>query len=266
MPMLRPRPIDVRRPPTNPTVNDRRDRRISLPELLLGLLALALAVAVTGVVVANAVRDVKRARDTIEVTGSARQPITADVARWSAAVSAEAPRLPDAVRLLRSRASAVRAYFRAQDLPASSVTAPPVTTQQVLLRVGPRRRVPAFRLVQRFRIESSEVSKVESVATGTTDLLARGIPVSAGGVAYISANLAGPRIKALKKAIADAHRRAETIVSGIGGHLGSVKSASVGVYQVVARNSTDVSDYGINDTSSRDKDVYAVVTVTFRVG
>lgn len=29
------------------------------------------------------------------------------------------------------------------------------------------------------------------------------------------------------------------------------------------RNSIDVSDYGINDTSSRDKDVTAVVTVTF---
>ena len=69
----------------------------------------------------------------------------------------------------------------------------------------------------------------------------------------------------MKRAVADAHRRAEAIVAGIGGKLGSVKSAELGVYQVVARNSTNVSDYGINDTASRDKEVYSVVSVTFRV-
>jgi hypothetical protein len=240
-------------------------RRLRLPELLLGLVAVAVALAVTGVVVANAVRDVKRARDTIEVTGSAREPISADVVHWSLAVSAEAPRPEDAVRVLRARAAAVRTYLRNEGLAASEVTEPPVATEQVLLRVAPRRRVPGFRLVQRFRISSSDVGKVEIVAARATNLLAEGIPISAGGLSYIAANLAAARIAALKKAVADAHRRAETIVSGIGGKLGSVKSASVGVYQVVARNSTDVSDYGINDTTSRDKDVYAVVTVTFRV-
>jgi hypothetical protein len=207
----------------------------------------------------------KRARDTIDVTGSARQPISADVVHWSIAVSAEARRPQDAVRLLRTRAAAVRAYLRSAGLPESAVTEPPVATQQTSIQIAPRRRVPAFLLVQRFRISSTEVDKVEAVAAHSTDLLAQGIPISASGLAYIAANLAGARIKALKKAIADAHRRAETIVSGIGGKLGSVKSASVGVYQVVARNSTAVSDYGINDTTARDKDVYAVVDVTFRV-
>jgi uncharacterized protein len=241
------------------------ERRPRLPELLLGLLAVAAALAVTGIVVANAVRDVKRARDTIDVTGSARQPITADVVHWSLAVSAEAPRPQDAVRLLRTRAAAVRTYLRKAGLRGSAVTEPPVATQQVFLRVGSRRRVPGFRLVQRFRISSTEVAKVESVAARATDLLAQGIPISASGLIYISANLAFARIEALKKAIADAHRRAETIVTGIGGKLGSVKSARVGVYQVVARNSTAISDYGINDTTSREKDVYAVVGVTFRL-
>jgi hypothetical protein len=246
-------------------MSNQPEGRLRLPELLLGLLAVAVALVVTGVVVANAVRDVKRARDTIEVTGSAREPITADVVHWSLAVSAEARQVQDAVRLLRTRAAAARAYLRNAGLPASAVTEPPVGTQQILLRVGSRQRVPAFRLVQRFRISSTEITEVESVAAHSTDLLAQGVPISTSGLAYISANLAAARIAALKKAVADAHRRAETIVSGIGGKLGSVKSASVGVYQVVARNSTDISDYGINDTSSREKDVYAVVDVTFRL-
>jgi hypothetical protein len=53
-----------------------------LPELFLGLLVLAAAAVITGVVVADAIRDVKKRRDTITVTGSARVPIEADLASW----------------------------------------------------------------------------------------------------------------------------------------------------------------------------------------
>jgi hypothetical protein len=63
----------------------------------------------------------------------------------------------------------------------------------------------------------------------------------------------------------NAEERTETIVEGIGGDLGAVRSARLGAYQVTPRNSTEVSDYGINDTSSREKDVTAVVSVTFAV-
>jgi hypothetical protein len=239
--------------------------RRGLPELLLGLIAIAVALVITGIVVANAIRDVKRARDTIQVTGSARDPIEADLARWNLIVSADAVQPQDAVRLLKKRVRAVRTFLRHGGLSNADVSEPPVETYQISLRVAPKQRVPGFRLVQRFRVSTTDVDKVEGVAASTTDLLAQGIPVSTSGIIYLATKLADARLRALKKAIADAHRRAETIVSGIGGHLGSVRSASLGVYQVVPRNSTAVSDYGINDTTSREKDVYAVVSVTFRL-
>jgi hypothetical protein len=47
--------------------------------------------------------------------------------------------------------------------------------------------------------------------------------------------------------------------------LGPVLKTTLGVYQITPRNSTEVSDYGIDDVTSRLKDVEAVVTVTFRV-
>jgi hypothetical protein len=239
-------------------------RKLRLPELLLGLLAVAVAVAVTGVSVAHAVRDVKRSRDTITVTGSAREPITSDVVHWSLAVDAEATRPQDAVRQVQSRAAAVRAFLRGGGLPGDAVSEPPLLTRSILLRVG-KRRLPGFRVVQRFKVSSTDIDRVEAVAARTSDLLAQGIPVSTTSLSYLATKLADAKIRALKKAVADAHRRAETIVAGIGGKLGSVKSAELGVYQVVARNSTNVSDYGINDTASRDKEVYSVVSVTFRV-
>lgn len=249
----------------NESVTDGERRPLRLPELLLGLVAVGVALVITGLVIASAVRDVKRARDTIRVTGSARVPISADLVHWSIAVDADAVRPQDAVRLLKTRTDAVRAFLRRRGLPDSAVSLPPVQTIGITMLTSPKHRVPAFRLVQRFRISSTKIDDVEQVAASTTDLLAQGIPVSTASLSYLTTNLADARLRALTKAIADAHRRGETIVKGIGGHLGSVRSADLGVYQVVPRNSTEISDYGINDTTSRDKDVYAVVSVTFRV-
>jgi uncharacterized protein len=239
-----------------------RDR--SLPELLLGLVVIGIAFVVTGFVVADAIRDVKQSRDTIKVTGSARQPITANLVNWSLAVDAKDVRPEDATRLLRTRVKAVRAFLREGGVPDSAITQPPVSTEETTIREGGR-RVPAFLLRQSFRVSSEEIDKIETVSAAVTDLLAQGVPVSAGELEYISTRLNEARIQALTKAIQNPRRRAETIVKGIGGELGSVRSASLGVYQVTPRNSTDVSDYGINDTTSRDKDVTAVVAVTFAV-
>ena len=36
-----------------------------------------------------------------------------------------------------------------------------------------------------------------------------------------------------------------------------------GVFQITPRNSTEISDYGMNDVSAVDKDITAVMRVTF---
>jgi uncharacterized protein len=240
-----------------------RDR--NLPELLIGLAVIAVAFVVTGFLVADAIKDVKASRDTIRVTGSAKHPIAANLVSWTLSVDAKAAEPEEATRLLRERAQAVRDFLREGGVPDSAIKAPPVSTEETTLPGEGRRRIPAFLLRQRFDIESREIDKLETVSASITDLLAAGVPVSAGELQYISTELNEARIEALKKAIANARDRAETIVEGIGGDLGSVRSAQLGVYQVTPRNSTEVSDYGINDTSSRLKDVTAVVSVTFAV-
>jgi len=86
-----------------------------------------------------------------------------------------------------------------------------------------------------------------------------------GQIQYVSTVLKVAKYAALRKAVADAHDRAATIADGLGGHLGAVRSVGLGVYQITPRNSTEVSGEGINDTSTRAKDVTAVVSVTFAV-
>jgi hypothetical protein len=44
-----------------------------------------------------------------------------------------------------------------------------------------------------------------------------------------------------------------------------MRSARMGVFQITPVNSTEVSDWGINDTDSLVKKVTAVVTVSFAI-
>jgi uncharacterized protein len=114
-------------------------------------------------------------------------------------------------------------------------------------------------------VRTHSIDVVEQVATGVGGLLEQGVHVSAAPLAYISTELEQAKLNALEKATEEARRRAEILAHGLAGKLGRMRSSSQGVYQVTPRDSTDVSDYGINDTSSREKDVYAVVSATFAV-
>jgi hypothetical protein len=237
----------------------------AVPELLLGLSTLAVAAVVTGFVVADAIRDVKKRRDTITVTASAREPIRADLASWRISVRAQNADPAVAARGLRASTEAARAFLREGGVPDEAVRIPPVSVAEVSRRVAPRRVVTEFRITQRFDVSTQDVERLEEVASRVGELLEQGLTVTVSPITYVSTRLNEARIKALSSATENARRRAEALVEGVGGDLGPVRGAQVGVYQIVPRNSTEISDYGINDTSTRDKDVISVVTVTFAV-
>ncbi len=114
-------------------------------------------------------------------------------------------------------------------------------------------------------MRTSQIDVLEQVAPHLVELVEREIDVSAEPLEYLSTELTQQKHAALEAATQEVRRRAELLVRGLGGSLGRMRNSSLGVYQVTPRDSTAVSDYGINDTSSREKDVTAVVTATFDV-
>ena len=69
----------------------------------------------------------------------------------------------------------------------------------------------------------------------------------------------------LAKASENAKQRAENMVKAAGNKIGFMRNAKMGVFQITPVTSTDVSDWGVNDTTSLDKKVMAVVTVSFAI-
>ena len=82
----------------------------------------------TASIVMNGIRDVKQTRDTIVVTGSAKQPIQANLAEWFVSVSSHERSPAEAARSVRAKTKAVDAFLRDAGL-ASDVKKPPVDVQ-----------------------------------------------------------------------------------------------------------------------------------------
>jgi uncharacterized protein len=247
-----------------PRVADQR-RRVALPELFLGLLSLGIAVVLTAKIFANTIHARSHIHDTIAITGSARKPISSDLVRWSLSVSSTAPKPSQAARHLRTDVAAIHRFLVGEGIPAPAISPAVVTSEELVEQLPHHRRKISYRVSQRLDVSTREIDVVEQAASGVGGLLERGITVSAEPLEYISTELTRAKLDALQAATEDARRRAEILVDGLGGKLGAMRSTSLGVYQITPRDSTDVSDYGINDTSSREKDVNAVVTAMFAV-
>lgn len=238
-----------------------RDR---LP-LFAGLTLLALAVAIGSLLIAGGIRDRGRS-DVITVTGSAKQRIASDYVIWDSSLTARGPDAGAAFAQLRRWTEATRAFFSAHGVQAGELSLDPVSTQVPGDTNDNGDTIKDFELTQAFEIRSSRVDPVAAVAAASSTLLSRGIPLSASAPQYVYTKLPALRPKLIRLAIADAQRRAGVLVDTTHSHLGHVRGVDVGVFQVTAPNSTDVSDYGTYDTSTRAKDVTGVVNVTFGLG
>ena len=238
---------------------------IFVPELFLGLLSLAIAAVWIAHIFSGTIHDAKHSADTITITGSARKPIGSDLVRWTLEVDGRAATPVQAALKLRRESKAIVAFLHAAGIRGSAIAPEVVQSETIVTQLGKHRTRTSYSVSQSFDVSTPQIDVVESAATRIGDLLARGIDVSAEPLAYISTDLEDAKLQALSAATAEVRRRAEILVKGLGGKLGRMRASSLGVYQITPRNSTEVSDYGVNDTSSRLKDVVAVVSATFAV-
>ncbi len=236
--------------------------------LLVGLGLLAAALFLGSIVIAFAVRDLRRAGDQVTVTGSVKRPVRADLALWRGSIGAQGPSLPDASQQLQRQADRVRGFLREQGIADSAISVRPIDAQSIgeYSETGRETgRVLGYRLSQTFEVRSTDIDRITALSQRTGDLIAQGVPVVASSPEYLYTKLADVRAALLGDATKDAKERAQVIAESVGGTVGSVREARMGVFQITPRFSTEVSDYGMNDVSAIDKDVTAVVRVTFSI-
>lgn len=206
--------------------------------------------------------------EAITVTGSAKRRITSDLVVWSAGVSAQSAALTDAYKQLSESTPRIKEYLLSKGIPENQMTVSSITTTQQRGRDNDGNetsQITGYSLSQQIEVRSNDVAKIGQIAREATELINQGILIESQAPKYYYTQIGDLKIEMLGEAAKDAKERAERIAQSTGNSIGAVRSAKMGVLQITAADSTDVSDYGVYDTSTIEKDMTAVVNVSFAV-
>lgn len=208
-------------------------------------------------------------RSGLEVTGSAVEVVTSDSASWDLDLTTAAKNKKQAYDLLVKEKSTVLTYLKSKGFVDNEIQIQNANAYPIFKKApdtgDETNEVDHFEISQTFRINSSNIQLIKDVSLDSENLLNQGIDVKSNPPAYFYTKLSDLKIKLLNQASEDAKKRAKAMLRSTGSSVGSIKSIKTGVFQITPPNSTEVSDYGMYDTSTIDKKVTAVTQVTFRI-
>lgn len=236
--------------------------------IVLGV-CIAVATIVSSIILSGGfLKVMKFTREQINVTGSATKEIKSDYIVWEGFFSRREATLKVAYANLRSDLDNVKAYLKSKGVKDDELTILQVVTETVYKKNekgNDTNDIQGYVLSQSIQIRSYDVEKIDNVAKEITELINKGIEFTSQAPEYFYIKLDELKIEMLAKATANAKQRAESMVKATGNKIGFMRSARMGVFQITPATSTEVSDWGVNDTTSYDKKVMAVVTVSFAI-
>lgn len=236
--------------------------------IILGVCIAVATIAASLILSQGFLKVIKFNQQVISVTGSAQKTITSDYITWNCAFSRREATLSDAYRKLGSDLQKVSQYLRTKGIPDAEMVVSQISTQKVFKKNKDGKEtndIEAYELSQGVEVRSYNVPLVDVISRESTELINQGIIFVSGAPSYFYTKLDELKIEMLAKATENAKARAENMVKATGNRIGFMRSAKMGVFQITPITSTDVSDYGYNDTTSLEKKVMAVVNVGFAI-
>jgi len=235
---------------------------------LIPFLILAIALIVCSVIFVTAWRANYSSNQTITVTGSAKKDITSDLGILRGSISVEAPTAEMAYQELKRQKPILIAYLASNGFPEKELEFFTMNSYPIyeMSSAGYQtNKVRAYNYSQRIEIKSNDVNKIKSISLEIPSLIEKGVSFSVEMPEYHYSKIAEVKIEIQAEAAKDAMNRASRIALSTGRDLGPMRSAKMGVIQITPRLSNQISDYGVNDLSSIEKEITAVVTASFEI-
>jgi hypothetical protein len=229
---------------------------------------LAIGLVLSSIILGWSYSQKKSGDEAVTVTGSAKKRIKSDLVVWSAGVSYQAAELSTAYRQLSENIPRIKKYLVEKGINENQITVSAISSNTLYRRDengNQTSEITGYALRQEVEVKTGDVDRIAQVAREATELINQGILIESSAPRYYYTQLGDLKIEMLGEAARDAKARAEAIASSTGNRIGTIRSARMGVMQITAADSTDVSDYGIYDTSTIEKDVTAVVNINFAV-
>lgn len=236
-----------------------------------GVLAICVAIVLSVGVASRAFLHRNESARTVSVTGSTRVDFDSDLIVWNGAFERKAPDIQSAFAKLDADRAVIKDYLVGKGVKADEIvfSAIAIDKQYESIYEEGRRvqnRFVGYSLSQRVQIESRDVDKIENISREVTELINRGIEFISREPRYYYTRLAELKVQMIAAATEDGRQRAKQIAEAAGARLGGLKSASLGVFQIMAPYSSDeISWEGAYNTTSKRKNGLVTVRLQFRV-
>jgi uncharacterized protein len=243
----------------------------------LGPLIMGVAIILTAIILGAAFKHRNATQDSISVVGLGTRDFVSDAIYWSGRYSRKAMVAKDAYTMINDDKEKVKAFFLAKGFTLSEVNFGGVNFAKTYRAITLERNGDVMKTEQVFdgytatqsvsfssQKDPALMKKIENVVDQTSELINSGIEFDGDPVQYTYSDLASLKHNLIEKASQDARERAEKIVNTANGHLGKLKSASMGVFQITGKGSIEEDSYGgNNDTYSKDKTARVTVRLTY---
>jgi hypothetical protein len=232
-----------------------------------GSISLAIAIVLSAFLFSNAFKNRNNSNNNISVTGLGSKSFVSDLIVWSGSFGKKSFELKDAYAQLDKDRENIRKYMISKGLKPENMIFSAVDIVKEFDESFDNRgnRISStftgYRLRQDVQIESYEVDKVENISREVSELINTGIEFYSNNPQYYYTKLAELKIEMIAEATKDANVRASKIAENAGARVGKLKNADMGVFQIVAQNSSEEYSWGgsFNTTSKRKT---ATITVT----
>lgn len=225
---------------------------------------LALGLVISAFFLGGSVGQLKA--NSLDVTGSASTVVKADVAEWRLTATGRDASQASAYNSMQGNLASLKTYLtknRFKPAEMSTGVVEKITYFQRDSRGYTTDTPESYEYRQTLVLETKNVDQVNKLSSKIGELVTEGVQFETNPPQYLYTKLDDIKVEMIGKATKNAKDRALQMAKSAGNAVGPLTKASTGVFQITAPNSTEVSDWGMYDTSSVEKKVTAVVNVGF---
>ena len=226
----------------------------------INTILIALAIIATALIGSDAFKSRNINKNSISVTGLGSESFVSDLIVWSGSFAKRNYSLKQAYYELEKDKQVIQDYMIDEGLKRNNLIFSAVDINKEFKNIYDEKgnykgqEFVGYRLTQEVEIESKQVEKVEGISRNISELINRGIEFDSKSPRYYYTGLAELKLKMISAATKDANNRAKNIAKNAESKVGKLKSAKMGVFQIVGQNSSESYSWGGSfNTSSKRK-------------
>ncbi|HLV52050.1 MAG TPA: SIMPL domain-containing protein [Flavobacterium sp.] len=233
---------------------------------------IALGLIISTVVLTQAFKNRNQADETISVTGLGSKDFVSDLIVWNSSFSKKSFELKQAYTELENDRNAIKDYLLSKGLKENEIIFSSVNINKEYSYTYDNnsnlrsQQFNGYALTQNVQIESKEVEKVENVSRQVSELINKGVELYSNAPEYYYTKLAELKLEMIAEATKDARMRAGQIAENAGAALGSLKKSDLGVFQIIAQNSSEEYSWGGSfNTTSKNKTATITIRLVYKI-